>query len=243
MNLYPSTLGTIISDLTESLVRSGIRKVVLLNSHGGNELKSVLRELHGRTPAQLFLCNWYTVCRDVYSEIFERPDNHAGEMETSFLLAYRPELVAHNPDGSLAADEGRMAETRFDAVNRDWVTITRPWHLLTTNTGAGNPHAATAREGPPADGSDRRAIGAVSRRAFRGEGRRAVSVLGCNVCRRTDFPIRPETADGCGRIEKSVLLVTFSRRAETPGQALPSARALGGNELVDAAAGELEHGG
>jgi creatinine amidohydrolase len=147
MNLYPSTLAVIIGDLVESLVRTGVRKVVLLNSHGGNELKSVLRELHGRTPAQLFLCNWYTVCRDIYGEIFERPDNHAGEMETSVILACCPELVARNADGTLKADEGRAAETRFEAVNSGWVTITRPWHLLTTNTGAGNPHAATAEKG------------------------------------------------------------------------------------------------
>ena len=147
MNLYPSTLGTIIHDLVESLVRTGIRKIVLLNGHGGNELKAVLRELHGRTPAHLFLCDWYTVCRDIFGEIFERPDDHAGEMETSLALAYCPELVARNPDGTLAADEGRVAETRFEAVNRGWVILTRPWHLLTTNTGAGNPHAATAEKG------------------------------------------------------------------------------------------------
>ena len=89
----------------------------------------------------------YTACQDIYSEIFERPDNHAGEMETSLALAHCPELVARNPDGTLAADEGRMAETRFEAVNRGWVSITRPWHLLTTNAGAGNPHAAVAEKG------------------------------------------------------------------------------------------------
>ncbi len=32
-------------------------------------------------------------------------------------------------------------------MNRGWVSITRPWHLLTTNTGAGNPHAASAEKG------------------------------------------------------------------------------------------------
>jgi creatinine amidohydrolase len=147
MNLYPSTVCTIISDLVESLVRTGIRKIVLLNGHGGNDLKWVLRELYGRTPAHLFVCNWWTVCNDLYDEIFAQPDSHAGEMETSFALAYCPELVAHNPDGSLTADEGREAKTRFEAINRGWVSITRPWHLLTTNAGAGNPHAATAEKG------------------------------------------------------------------------------------------------
>ena len=47
----------------------------------------------------------------------------------------------------LAADDGANPVTRFAAVNRGWVTITRPWHLLTTNTGVGNPHPATAEKG------------------------------------------------------------------------------------------------
>lgn len=147
MNLNPSTLNAVITDLVESLVHQGVLKVVLLNSHGGNDLKGLLRELYGKTPAKLFLCNWYTVYRDVYHEIFDNPDDHAGEMETSFALAFCPELVARNPDGTLAADEGRKAATRFEAVNEGWVSITRPWHLLTTNAGAGNPHAATAEKG------------------------------------------------------------------------------------------------
>jgi creatinine amidohydrolase len=147
MNVNPSTLGAVIGDLVESLVYHGLRKIVLLNSHGGNDLKALLRELYGQTPAHLFLCNWWTIFKDVYQEIFHEPDDHAGEMETSFALAYCPELVARNPDGTLTADEGRKSETRFEAVNCGWVSITRPWHLLTTNTGAGNPHAASAEKG------------------------------------------------------------------------------------------------
>jgi creatinine amidohydrolase len=147
MNLDPTTLCTMIRDLVESLVQTGIRKVVLLNGHGGNDLKWVLRELYGRTPAHLFLCNWYTVCSDIYHEIFAEADSHAGEMETSLASAFFSDRVARNHDGSLTADEGRPAPTQFDAVNRGWVSITRPWHLLTTNAGAGNPHAATAEKG------------------------------------------------------------------------------------------------
>ena len=68
-------------------------------------------------------------------------------METSLIMAYFPHLVAQKPDGRLDADEGATADTRFEAVNRGWVSITRPWHLLTTNSGAGNPHPATAEKG------------------------------------------------------------------------------------------------
>ena len=147
MNIQPSTLGRVITDLVESLVGHGIRKIVLLNSHGGNDLKPLLRELYGKTPAYLFLCNWYRTLADIEHEIFDEPGDHAGEMETSLGLAFFPQFVARNPDGSLDADDGQVAPTRFEAVNRGWVSITRPWHLLTTNTGSGNPHAATAEKG------------------------------------------------------------------------------------------------
>ncbi len=147
MNLNPSTLLAVISDLLESLTLSGIKKVVLLNSHGGNDFKPLLRELYGKTPAKLFLCNWYQMVADAAKTIFTHQDDHAGEMETSMILALRPELVARHDDGSLAADNGSVQPTRFDAVSRGWVGITRPWHLLTTNTGSGNPHEATAEKG------------------------------------------------------------------------------------------------
>lgn len=147
MNVRPSTMSLLIGDLIESIAASGIRKIVLLNSHGGNDLKPVLREWYGKVDAHLFLCNWYQMVQDVYSDIFEYGDDHAGEMETSFALAYFPELVRRNADGTLAADEGSPRPFRFEALNRRWVGVTRPWHLLTTNTGCGNPHAASEAKG------------------------------------------------------------------------------------------------
>ena len=147
MNLNPSTLGQVIADLVESLELSGINKLLILNSHGGNDMKPLLRELYGNTAVQLFLCNWYQMVRDAYSSIFERPEDHAGEMETSFAMAYFPDLVLKNSNGRIAADKGKTSATRFEAVNEGWVSITRPWHLLTTNSGSGNPHAATEAKG------------------------------------------------------------------------------------------------
>jgi creatinine amidohydrolase len=144
MNLYPSTLTLIVSDLLETLVRSGICKVLLLNMHGGNEMKSVVRELSPRTDASLFICNWWEVLGEEYHQIFDEPEDHAGEFETSIALARFPELVR---DG---ADDGETRPFRFEAMNRGWVKTSRPWHLLTTNTGSGNPHAASAAKGEEA---------------------------------------------------------------------------------------------
>ncbi|MCA9011092.1 MAG: creatininase family protein [Planctomycetaceae bacterium] len=148
MNLNPSTLGLVIQDLVESLGGHGIRKLLILNSHGGNEFKPLLRELHGTTDVQLFLCDWFRgLTADVRHTIFKEMDDHAGEIETSLAMAFFGHLVNVNADGTLIADDGKTALTRLDAVNQGWVSITRPWHLLTTNTGAGNPHAATPEKG------------------------------------------------------------------------------------------------
>ncbi|MCS7471434.1 creatininase family protein [Stieleria sp. ICT_E10.1] len=148
MNLNPSTLAIIIRDLAESLTHCGIRKLLILNSHGGNEFKPLLRELHNQTPCRLFLCDWFRgISADVQREIFEDAGDHAGEMETSLGLAYFSEFVDVDAEGKITADDGAVNETRFDAVNQGWVSITRPWHLLTRQSGSGNPHPATAEKG------------------------------------------------------------------------------------------------
>jgi creatinine amidohydrolase len=147
MNVNPTTLFRLIGDLVDSLVHHGIQKIVLLNSHGGNDLKPLVRERYGKSPAKLFLCNWYQMLKDLPEKIFENLDDHAGEVETSLALAFFPQFIARTSDGKLTADEGAVRPTQFEAVNRGWISITRPWHLLTTNSGAGNPHLASAEKG------------------------------------------------------------------------------------------------
>lgn len=148
MNVNPSTLGMVIRDLVDSLAGHGIYKLVILNSHGGNEFKPLLRELNGATPVKIFLCDWFRgITADVQKEIFDEAGDHAGEMETALGLAYFNGFVLKNENGTLAADDGAVKSTRFDAINNGWVSITRDWHLLTTNTGSGNPHPATAEKG------------------------------------------------------------------------------------------------
>jgi len=156
LNVNPSTMNRLLTDLIESLAHCNIRKILLLNGHGGNELKGFLRESYGKIDAKIFACDWYRCIGDKYKEIFEELDDHAGEMETSLMLALAPELVAQDAKvaqdtrGRLLADAGATRPTRFEAVNRGWVSVARPWHLLTTNTGAGNPHKATAAKGQQA---------------------------------------------------------------------------------------------
>jgi len=141
-SLTPTTLLRIIADLTDSLERQGVRKLVLLNGHGGNELKPLTRELHHRTGVFLCVCDWYRMAADLYPAIFDKPGEHADEVETSLGLAFFPDLLRME-----LADDGAARPTRFDAINRGWVSMTRPWHLVSKNTGLGDPRAATAEKG------------------------------------------------------------------------------------------------
>ncbi len=141
-SVTPTTLLHLLTDLVDSLERQGVRKLVLLNGHGGNELKPLTRELHHRSSVFLCVCDWFRMAADVYPQLFEAPGEHADEVETSLGLAFFPDLL--RPE---LADEGAAKPSRFDAINRGWVNITRPWHLVSANTGLGNPRAATAEKG------------------------------------------------------------------------------------------------
>jgi creatinine amidohydrolase len=142
LSVTPTTLLKLITDLTDALYRQGIRKLVLLNGHGGNELKPLARELHHQSPMFLCVCDWFRMAGDIYPGIFSKPGEHADEVETSLGLAYFPHLMKMETAGP-----GTMHKTQFEAINKGWVSITRPWHLLTDDTGAGDPHAATAEKG------------------------------------------------------------------------------------------------
>jgi creatinine amidohydrolase len=79
---------------------------------------------------------------DLYPRIFEKPGEHADEVETSLGLAFFPGLMQLE-----LADDGAARPSKLEAINRGWVQITRPWHLVSKNTGLGDPRAATAAKG------------------------------------------------------------------------------------------------
>jgi len=135
-------LDAIVTEIVRSIEQHGVRKMVIFNGHGGNDFKPLLRELYGRTQVFVTLVDWWKVGADQAPGIFKEVGDHADEVETSVGLALFPELV-HPED----ADDGAVRSSRFEAVNRGWVQITRPWHLLTRNAGVGDPRAASAEKG------------------------------------------------------------------------------------------------
>ncbi len=143
INVYPSTFFALLKDIVDSLENSGIRKLLILNGHGGNDfLKPFVREMMGKSSVFIAVCDWWKVGSDIYDKVFEVRDDHAGEMETSVILKMAPELV------DLAnASDGATIKTRFEAINRGYVSISRRWDLLTESTGTADPRAASAEKG------------------------------------------------------------------------------------------------
>jgi creatinine amidohydrolase len=142
MNLYPSTLNQILSDLTESLDNSGIEKAVILNGHGGNDFYMHLKELYGKRKVFLVQVNWFAMCRDLQNELFAAGGDHANDMETSLVLHLRPELVDMRRAGPQPTANYRLA-----GMKAGWARAPRPWEKYTVDSGAGDPRAASAEKG------------------------------------------------------------------------------------------------
>src|SRR5207253_898492 len=85
-SVKPTTLLGILRDIVDSLERQGVHKLVLLNGHGGNELKPLTRELYHQTGVFLCVCDWYRMAADLYGQLFQEPGEHADEVETSLGL-------------------------------------------------------------------------------------------------------------------------------------------------------------
>jgi creatinine amidohydrolase len=140
VNLNPTTQLAILTDVCETLVNSGVPKLVILNGHGGNDFAWMIRELYGSLDLFIAAVNWYEL-GDL--SIFESPGDHAGEMETSLCLHLIPELVAPLTD----AGDGAAAAFAIDLFNTGKAKTSRPWDRLTRSSGVGDPRPATADKG------------------------------------------------------------------------------------------------
>ncbi|MBK7630066.1 MAG: creatininase family protein [Ignavibacteriales bacterium] len=142
MNINPSTQAAILNDLIEVLNRQNILKLLIVNGHGGNDFKPILRELGLKFP-KMFLsyCNWFTALpKESY---FENNGDHADEMETSLLMHLSPDLVLPLTE----AGNGKAKIIKIKGIQEGWAWTERKWSKVTADTGIGNPAKATKEKG------------------------------------------------------------------------------------------------
>jgi creatinine amidohydrolase len=142
INMNPSTQAAVLRDIVDSLLRSHIFKLLILNSHGGNDFKPLIREIGAQFPKMLLCtCDWFRSLSQ--EDFFENPDDHAGEMETSLLLYLNSNLVRPLND----AGDGQSRKFRIDAFNEGWAWTERKWSQVTADTGVGDPRQASKEKG------------------------------------------------------------------------------------------------
>lgn len=141
INMNPSTQALVLEDVVESVAAHGIPSMAILNGHGGNDFRQMVRELQARTDVFLTVVNWWTV--GDAAATFNEPGDHAGELETSVMQHIQPELV--HPLSTAGAGVGR--KFRIQALREGWAWAPRDWKQVTDDTGVGNPAAATPEKG------------------------------------------------------------------------------------------------
>jgi creatinine amidohydrolase len=141
LNLNPTTQLRLLEDLVASLSGQGLCKLVLLNGHGGNDFKPLIRELVPRYPMLICQVNWYQAVRA--DDFFTEPGDHAGQLETSALLHLAPHLVRPRDE----AGDGALHPFRITALREGWAWTPRRWTQATEDTGVGNPAGADAARG------------------------------------------------------------------------------------------------
>jgi len=135
------TQKAILTDITASLHRQGIFKLVIVNGHGGNSFKNMIRDLSGDYSDFLIaLVDWFAIVPQI--GFFEEKDDHAGEMETSLMMHYHPELVSLSEAG-----DGTSKPFAIDSLNNKTAWTPRHWGKVSNDTGIGNPKKASAEKG------------------------------------------------------------------------------------------------
>lgn len=142
MNLNPGTQFMVLKDLITVLNRQSIKKLVIMNTHGGNDFKQHIRELNLLFPEMLLTqCNWFKM--PGAERFFDDLGEHAGEVETSLMMHLYPHLVLPLQE----AGKGTAKKFRVQALNQGWAWAERRWSQVTEDTGIGNPEKSTAEKG------------------------------------------------------------------------------------------------
>jgi creatinine amidohydrolase len=151
LSLSAATAIRAWTELGECVHRAGCRKLVLLNSHGGNSaiLDIIAHDLRSRLGMFVVMASWsrFGAPDGLFSAEELTHGIHAGEVETSLMLSFRPDLVRLDRAGDFVSESVAM-ENEFN-----WLRAGRPtgfgWMSqdLSASGAVGNAAAADAAKG------------------------------------------------------------------------------------------------
>jgi creatinine amidohydrolase len=141
INMNPSTQAAVLGDVARSLEGQGIRKLAILNGHGGNDFRQMIREIN--PVCSVFICtiNWWD-CVDP-KPFFDEPGDHGGELETSAMMHIAPHTVLPLDQ----AGDGHAKKFKIAGLRDGTAWAQRQWSKMSADTGVGDPSRATVEKG------------------------------------------------------------------------------------------------
>lgn len=154
LTLSPQTLMRVWTEIGESVARAGVLRLVLFNAHGGqvSAMDIVARELRTRCEMLVYSVNWWGLplgeaVNGQFSAQEHRFGIHAGDIETSMMLALRPQFV----DMAQARDFHSSSQDRAARypILGNGTSAKLGWQMQDYNAqgAAGNATLATADKG------------------------------------------------------------------------------------------------
>jgi creatinine amidohydrolase len=169
LTLKSDTLLRVWTELGECVAASGVKKLVLFNAHGGQvgALDLVARDLRARLGMLVYSVNWFHLpLRDengqdvnaMFSAEEHRFGIHAGEIETSLMLALAPDRV-RMPQAEYFRSTSQERAQRFPILGNG-KSAKLGWQMqdYNANGAVGNAGAATAEKGHVVLGAAGRAL-------------------------------------------------------------------------------------
>lgn len=138
VSLRNSTLSVMICDACVSLAENRMREIIILNGHHGNmgALQYIAQELQGKLPKDVHV---HTIH---YWQMLKTEFDHAGDVETSLVLAIAPELVRMD----LAMPNSKKL-SKSKAAYSSITNAPGSFPKITGNGVWGDPRNATATKG------------------------------------------------------------------------------------------------
>jgi creatinine amidohydrolase len=149
------TYTHLIIDMVESLIHHGFRRILLLNSHGGNggPAGNAIFQLQAKhadmADLWLVLASWFSIASAQIAAIEslqQKHVSHACELETSMIMRLRPELVkmeeAHGATIPFPSDFWSA-----DSSGPSRVNVARTFKQNTLTGALGHPELATPEKG------------------------------------------------------------------------------------------------
>jgi creatinine amidohydrolase len=154
LSLSAHTIINLWTDIAESVAKTGIRKLLLLNSHGGNVgvMDLVARDVRARLNMLVYSVSWFNLpfgaaVEQMFTAHEHRFGIHAGQIETAMMLALKPKRVSMDLAENFASASEQRAK-QFEILGNG-KSAKLGWQIQDYNpSGAvGNALAATAEQG------------------------------------------------------------------------------------------------